>query len=415
VQLYFLKYATDVLLVAPLAVGAVFAAGRLWDAIADPMAGAWSDRTRSRWGRRRPWLLAAAAPMALAFAALWNPAAGATPVPWLAAALILFFTAQSLFHVPHVALAVELAEEGHARARLYATRALFEGAGIATAVLALHVLENSGDVRASARWIAPALGALAATGLGAAALGLRERPPATPTATPLARAVTEVWRHPPARRLLGVAVLMDLGLGSLASALPYASEYLLRTPGATASYIASFLVPMMLSLPFWVRASRRIGRRRSWLLGNALCAVGFAAVLGVGEGDALLLHALSAWIGVSHGAARALGPSVQADVTEWDAQRSGSRREGLHFAVWNLGSKVGAAASLALTGWLLQLAGFEPGVPLGAAGERAIRVACALLPALALAASAWLLAGLAPCVSREPTRLDHAPSPAPVI
>ena len=58
VQFYFLNFATDVLLLAPLSVGLLFAAGRIWDAIPDPIVGTLSDRTRTRLGRRRPWMLA---------------------------------------------------------------------------------------------------------------------------------------------------------------------------------------------------------------------------------------------------------------------------------------------------------------------------------------------------------------------
>ena len=58
VQFYFLNFATDVLLLAPLGVGLLFAAGRAWDAISDPIVGTWSDRTSTRLGRRRPWMLA---------------------------------------------------------------------------------------------------------------------------------------------------------------------------------------------------------------------------------------------------------------------------------------------------------------------------------------------------------------------
>ena len=59
VQFYFLKFATDVLLLAPAAIGLLFGAGRIWDAVSDPLAGYWSDRTRTRLGRRRPWMLVA--------------------------------------------------------------------------------------------------------------------------------------------------------------------------------------------------------------------------------------------------------------------------------------------------------------------------------------------------------------------
>jgi GPH family glycoside/pentoside/hexuronide:cation symporter len=75
IQFYFLYFATDVLLLAPAAVGTLIAAARAWDAISDPMAGYLSDGTRTRWGRRRPWMFVAAPALALAFATLWSPPA----------------------------------------------------------------------------------------------------------------------------------------------------------------------------------------------------------------------------------------------------------------------------------------------------------------------------------------------------
>ena len=76
VQFYFLKFAADVLLIAPGVVGAVFALGRVWDAISDPLVGRLSDRTHTRLGRRRPWMLAGIPVLATAFAMTWIPPRG---------------------------------------------------------------------------------------------------------------------------------------------------------------------------------------------------------------------------------------------------------------------------------------------------------------------------------------------------
>src|ERR1700687_5557824 len=67
VQFFFMKFATDVLLIAPATIGLVFALGRAWDAVSSPIAGTWSDRTRTRIGRRRPWMLGAIPVVALSF------------------------------------------------------------------------------------------------------------------------------------------------------------------------------------------------------------------------------------------------------------------------------------------------------------------------------------------------------------
>ena len=71
VSLYLLKYATEVLWIAPALVGSILGASRVWDAISDPLIGYASDRTRMRIGRRRPWMLLGAPLLALAFAGLW--------------------------------------------------------------------------------------------------------------------------------------------------------------------------------------------------------------------------------------------------------------------------------------------------------------------------------------------------------
>ena len=73
VGLYYMKYATDELLISPTLVGLLFGASRIWDAVTDPLAGFLSDRTNSRFGRRRPWLLAGGILVAVCFSLLWYP------------------------------------------------------------------------------------------------------------------------------------------------------------------------------------------------------------------------------------------------------------------------------------------------------------------------------------------------------
>ena len=98
VSFFFLKFAADVLLLAPGLMGLLFGLSRIWDAVSDPLVGYWSDRTRSRLGRRRPWLAGGAVPMALFFVALWAPPSfltGSALVAWLGVAIVLFYTAHT--------------------------------------------------------------------------------------------------------------------------------------------------------------------------------------------------------------------------------------------------------------------------------------------------------------------------------
>ena len=107
VQFFFLKYATDVLLMAPAVVALIFGLGRAWDAVTDPLVGAWSDGTRSRIGRRRPWMLAGIPLLLACYAMVWLPPAELATWQlrlWVAVGLFGFFTGFTAYIVIGVTL-----------------------------------------------------------------------------------------------------------------------------------------------------------------------------------------------------------------------------------------------------------------------------------------------------------------------
>lgn len=399
VVLYQLKFATDVLGVSPAWIGLVFGAARLWDGVLDPVAGYASDRTRSRLGRRRPWILLSALPLGLAFAAAWSPPADVGPretALFLAVAIFAFYTAHAAFGIPHASLGAELTPSHHDRTRVFGVRAAFAGGGMLAGVAALAVLERAADPRAAASSIALGLGVLAVACTLVAGARLRERAELQGRGgrNPWA-VIRDVARNPHARRLLGVFFFTELGVGCLATSLPFASEYVLETPRATSAYLACFLVPTLLSIPLWVRLSRRVGKPRAWLYSSALSTFGFGAIFALGPGDGAAIAWLAAAIGLAHGAARLLPLSIQADVIDWDELRSGERKEGAYCAAWNLAAKAAGGLAIALCGALLAASGFEAGAGSAppASALVAIRFAVSLLPASCLALATWLLAG----------------------
>src|SRR5262249_45361487 len=92
-SLYLMKFSTDVLGIAPATMGVIFLVSRIVGAVSDPIAGFLSDRTRSRLGRRRPWLLGIALPLAIVFACLWSPPARLAPAKlalWMGVCVVLY-------------------------------------------------------------------------------------------------------------------------------------------------------------------------------------------------------------------------------------------------------------------------------------------------------------------------------------
>jgi GPH family glycoside/pentoside/hexuronide:cation symporter len=395
VILYLLKFSTDVLLVSPAAMGFIFGISRLWDGVADPMAGYLSDRTEARAGRRRPWMAASALPIAAVFIAIWSPPAsleGSALVPWMAGGIVLFYTATTAFVVPHTSLGAELTTSYEERNRVFAARVICENAGVFLAVAGISLLESAADARACALWLA-IVSSLATAGLilGASAR-LRERREnrGRGGASPFA-AFADVWRNPHARLLLVVFFVQELGFASLGTLLPYVSEYVLHTPGRTAQYFAACMIPATLSIPLWLWLSRRFEKRTLWIASTAVMGAGFGAVYLAGDGDWLYLTLLVVVIGASFGCSKMIAPSMQADVIDFDEHRTGERKEGTYFAAWGLASKAAGAISIALAGMVLEHSGFEPNVEQIDSTKVALRVLIAVVPAILYGGSALLL------------------------
>lgn len=398
VHFFYLKFATDVLLVAPAVIGLIFGISKLWDAISDPMAGYWSDHTRSRWGRRRPWVALSALPLGLAIVALWSPPAtlgDKALVVWIGLSVFAFYTAHTAFNVPHVSWGAELSPVYHERSRVFAAREIGDKLGLFGALGALYWLETSSSPRGAGSFVA--VGSMAFVAVACWLSTRRVREPAAHQSqcprSPYA-AVADVWRNRDARILLGVILLEHLGFAAVGVLLPYASEYVLGTPGQTAWYMLAFTLPILVSIPAWLWASRRLGKKRVWVLSLCIKIVAFAILFTVPVELTTAVYACIVAIGVAHGCGSIIPPSIQADVIDVDEYATGERKAGTYFALWNLIGKVALALSLVLAGLALDVAGFQPNVSQTPQVVGVIRFLMAGLPCLLLIAATALLGRL---------------------
>ena len=367
VQFYFLKYATDVLLAAPAAMGLLFGAGRVWDAISDPLIGTWSDRTQSRFGRRRPWMWAGIPLLAMTCLLVWltpTGLSGGALLAWCAVALFGFYTAYTVYTIPHASLGVELSKDPHQRTRAFGAQRMAFVLSMALAFGAIGFVSTSEDPRGAAIRVAGLSVAFCSAGLMAAPLRLRERAPG-PDAASRGRpfeALGDVWRNHHARVVLLAWFMEGFSGGVLGVLSPYFAEYVLQRPELTALFPAFFLFSGVLAIPVWVSLSRRFGKRPVWsagLLGSAV----FFALSGVVPLDSLvLLGACMVGAGVFYSAGGAIGQSLLADTVDWDELETGERKEGAYLAAWGFALKLSLGGTLALTGVALQVAGFVPNV-----------------------------------------------------
>jgi GPH family glycoside/pentoside/hexuronide:cation symporter len=387
--LYLFKYATDVLLIAPAAMGVVFMLGRLWDAVSDPLVGYLSDRTRSRWGRRRPWLLASVPLFALCPVMVWAPPAalqGTALVAWVGAGMLALDAAFTAFFVPHGALGTELTLDHHERTRVFGYRQAVQMLGTFGALGAMYALLAAGDKREAAFWIAGLLGLAAAALIAVSALALRERSEFRDrgASRPLG-ALRDVLRNPHARLVLVVLLIEHVGQAALMVLAPYHLQYVLEDESLLPRLAACYLVGSLLVVPPALGASRRLGKKRAWAFAMGITGTAYGLLFFPGPGDELAVYALGALVGIGNGSGLVLGASIQADIVDYDEHQSGQRKEGLYFAAWNIARKSAQGIMGLLTGIALQASGFVPNVPQSEETRLLIRSLLALFPAAAFA------------------------------
>ena len=375
-SLYMMKFATDVLLIAPAVMGIIYSASRIWDAVSDPLVGYLSDRTRLKLGRRRTWILASCAPIAVTFYMVFAPPmtlSEAGLIAWVAVAVIGFYSAMTLFFVPHLSLGAELSDDYHERSRMFGARHAAYILGSILSLVSLYLLLQAeyapdGDVRA----VAADLGLLAVVVMTVLVLYAVVRLPERTDFqgrmnASIFTAFKDVWQNPHARLLLIVTFIEYIGSSAIAALTLYVTHYVVGAPTWAPLIIFAYMLPSSMSVPMWVRLSKRFGKIRVWIGGMLLTGVSFGGMFLLpffADVDTrlvwIILMAVGA--GLANGCGGTLGPSVQGDVIDYDEHVSGERREGAYFAAWNFVQKSALGIMLLLTGFVLELSGFVPNV-----------------------------------------------------
>ena len=340
-----------------------FALARLifsvWDAVNDPLFGYLSDRTRTPWGRRRPWLFLSLPFLLLAFYLAFSvPEAfrEGTRLFWYGLwAMLLFETFSALAWVNHAALFPELFQSREERARANAWRQGFYFLGL-TASIAL-------------------------TPLVYAALGF----PGAREAEPLP--FVPAFRYTLGNRAFWIYALAALFLlfavGLFAAAMPFYAKYALGLgEEATALLFASVLLAALPSVSLWARLAGALGPKRAWLWAIGLLALGALLLLWPrGLLEALPVGVL---IGTGFGGVLVLGDVLLAEVIDRDAAATGRRREGVYYSVYGFVNRLSGPLQALAFALLTPLFGYVSGENPGPNPEAAFRFLVAVVPGTAI-------------------------------
>lgn len=400
--LLLLYYLTDVLGVAAGVAGLVVFAPKAWDVVLNPWIGNRSDRTESRWGPRRPWMLAgglALPPLfVLVFAGPSSPPAAAAV--WVAVAFLLAATAYGCFQVPYVAQPAEITDDPGERATLMSWRVATLALGILLAGAgAPAVVDAFGGGRGGYLAMAVFVALLLALGMLGAVAGTRRAATLTRVRSEggLVAGLREAWRARPFRLLLTGFVVQALGIGVMLAGVPYYSRQVLDDPAAGSLLFGALVGPAILVMPLWLRVSRRVGKRAGLLASSGIFTVAAALLAIVPTGGTGVAIPLVVLVGIGYAGMQMFPLAMLPDVIAADEATSGTRRAGVFTGVWTAAETLGLAVGPGLLGALLALAGYvsstgDEVVTQSSAAITTVRLGFSVLPALLVLASLPVLA-----------------------
>lgn len=388
------KYYSDSLGVSLTALGVTLFAVRLIDTVQDPLIGRlvdWLARFNRGWA---VLMMAAAVCLAAGFGFLFLPTVSgqAALLWWLAASLVLVYTAHSCMNVCYLAWGARLTDDERARARVTGWR---EASGVIGVVLASVLpviwIAQMGE-RNGYRTFALFFAVLLALGLLVTLLGSPK-----PILMP-ARQRTD-WRaplrHRRIRRLYAFFLFNATSAAIPATLILFFVDDVLQAPAQAGLFLAVYFLAGLSMLPLWVRFSDQVGKVRAWGSGAVMASLALMSAAFLGPGDIWGYLAVCALSGAALGADLALPPAMLADAIEPQERMN----TGLYFGVWALVAKFSLALAAGAALPLLGLLGYVPGNPDSA---YALSWLYAVLPVSFKLIAAWII---------WPARLDR---PAPV-
>ncbi len=364
---YFAIFLTDVVGIAPgIAAIAIFI-GRSSDYLNDPLVGYLSDRTRTRWGRRRPFLLFGTLPFALTFLLMWIyiPVQNQTSlVIYYAIAYVLFDCAASFVYMPYYALTPELTSNYDERTSLTTVRMFFSILGSLVAfTVPLMIIGSFRPENSEKVFLMAAIFAVAsAIPLLIVFFGTRERKEFSMLDQPgLKDSLRAAAKNRPFVFGLIMFLLTWASIDILQTTLLYFIKYVVQRESESDTIMAVIFVTAMLALPFWEWTSRRWNKRLAFVVGIAFWAVVQLIMITLNPGTPLpLIYSLCILAGIGVSSAHVLPWSIIPDAVEWDEWQTGERHEGMFYSLVTLAQKIASSISIPLILLILEVTGYTP-------------------------------------------------------
>ena len=390
-----IAYLTIVVGIEPALAGSVVLLVKVYDVLTDLPMGWLTDRTRTRWGARRPYMFLAGLLTPVSLVMLFSQPQG-DAVVWVSIALLLYATGYTLFNVPYLSMPAELSPDTHLRTRMVAWRSRFIAAGtffgIAFAPYFIGVFGQGQEAYTSLGWIMAVVVALAF--IACSLMTRVSSPVESGPAIPMIAQLRTVFANPHFRTLLLIKITHLLALAVGAGSLFFFFRFALdRDPQTLGLYGAVVAAVWALTMPLWTRIARFRGKRYGYFVATAAYTVLTLTWLIADADESIFVLLLrGAAFGVISGGMLLMGNAMLQDVMDHDFRKTGDRKNGMFAGSYSLVEKLTSGIGAQILGIVLSVSGFDrTAAEQTATAVQGTYVAVALIPAVLMLVSLFVI------------------------
>jgi GPH family glycoside/pentoside/hexuronide:cation symporter len=391
-----LNYLTDTVSLNAALAGTALLISKFWDAITDPIMGYISDRTRSRWGRRRPYLLFGALPLFLTFWFFFSVPAFSSPtmlLVWATLALVALNTASTVVNIPYSSLTPELTDDYHERTVLNGYR--FGCAVFGTIIGAAAVQPIVGlaaDKQSGFSLLGIILGAIIAATTLLAFVGTREKEHKELAHQGFFASYKAVFTNRPYLIVLFTYAIHLTALTLVQGIIVYYTKYVYNREELTTPALVILLLVAMIFIPISVLVSKKIGKKNTYQICFIIIASACLAIFALGHRLGIpFFMAIMVFAGIGVGFSYVAPFAMVPDAIEYEALKSGERKEGVYYGIWTFMSKVGQSLAVFISGLILSWGGYVADTLQSSKALWAIRFIIGPLPACLFIGAALLI------------------------
>jgi len=378
VNFFYLIFLTDVVKLNPAYAGIVVLISRIWDAVSDPLMGVITDNTKTKYGRRKPYLLVGSFAIIIAFVLLWWPVSFSSQITtfiYVLFAYLFYSTVSTIIMVPYSSMSSEISLDYKERSIVNGTRLFFsQVSSLLCAVIPMEIVHRASDIRTGYMLLGITFGIFFAIPLFSIFFVCKERAPITDTTN---KASFKLFLEPFKIRTFKLLILIYLfaffAMDVISSILAYYMKYYLLRIDELNYVLGTMLIVQIAFLPLAVKISNKIGKHKTFMI-SASIWIGGAILLGIYSlsWPTWAIYVIAGIIGLGLCGCVVMPWLMFPDVTDVGELYFGERRSGSFGGIMTFMRKSSSAIGIFVISLILQFSGYRK--PITQGGKEILQV-----------------------------------------